>query len=406
MSQLFKGSVPVSLSNQLHKNKEPYGVAISWDKVKKDIDIDLQAVLVNGSGKIVNAIYFNNMSCYDGAVVHGGDERSGVADGFDEVIWIKPSQLVNVEIVIFVVAAYSGGTLADIGNGLLHFVDKDGTLEKLPVETYNAGVDAMVMLKKKSNGEWKFVTIDQPSEPGNHFMDILEPTIGDIIRDTLPNAPANQSVSFAIRLQKGGLCSMPQKDQADVISVGLGWDIREGHRAIDLDISAVFFGADGKDYGAVYYDKLSMFGVKHSGNNTTGYGDGDDEKIQIKFTDLPNKVKQVFIIVNCKTFGCNLSSVLTGYCRVVGGACSAGSEIARYDFIFGRKEPGLIMGRFLRQAGNRWGFQLLREYCRGRTWMESLKYMDKLQGLAADDFNTVYQGSASISKKKSSHKLQ
>merc|ERR1712070_229028 len=117
----------------------------------------------------------------------------------------------------------------------------------------------------------------------------------------------------------------------------------------------------------------------HSGNNKTG--GGDDERICIKFAKIPEEVDQMFVIVNCKAFGVTFRSVLTASCRIVGGKAATGPELARYDFIYGHPRPGLVMGRFLRQSAGRWGFQLLNVYCRGHTWMESMKKMKRLQAL-------------------------
>jgi tellurium resistance protein TerZ len=46
------------------------------------------------------------------------------------------------------------------------------------------------------------------------------------------------------------------------------------------------------------FDHLKEPGVVHSGDNLTGAGDGDDELITIRLTELPSDVCQLFFTVN------------------------------------------------------------------------------------------------------------
>ena len=48
----------------------------------------------------------------------------------------------------------------------------------------------------------------------------------------------------------------------------------------------------------VMYSNLKASGVIHSGDNTTGAGDGDDEIITVHLRELPSDVSQLFFTVN------------------------------------------------------------------------------------------------------------
>ena len=53
-----------------------YAVAISWDHGGKPVDLDLQAVVVDARGAIIDAVYYNNMKALK-CMTHSGDEQTG-----------------------------------------------------------------------------------------------------------------------------------------------------------------------------------------------------------------------------------------------------------------------------------------------------------------------------------------
>ncbi|CAE7877578.1 unnamed protein product, partial [Symbiodinium sp. KB8] len=54
-------------------------------------------------------------------------------------------------------------------------------------------------MEKDANGKWWLYQVEEPAEHGEHFLDILEPTIGDIIRRRIDNAPKYQRVTFQMK---------------------------------------------------------------------------------------------------------------------------------------------------------------------------------------------------------------
>src|SRR3546814_7240819 len=77
------------------------------------------------------------------------------------------------------------------------------------------------------------------------------------------------------------------------IALGVGWDMVEakgffaklsgGTDSIDLDASCLAFDGAGNLVETVWFQKLisSDGSIRHSGDNLTGEGDGDDETISI-----------------------------------------------------------------------------------------------------------------------------
>ena len=108
---------------------------------------------------------------------------------------------------------------------------------------------------------------------------------------------------MAISLQKGGRVDLSKESTASVFRIGLGWDAAQPGKEFDLDAMALMLKADGKvlsDNNMVFYGNLEdpSKSVKHSGDNRTGAGDGDDETITIDTTKVPAEVQEVVILVN------------------------------------------------------------------------------------------------------------
>ena len=72
------------------------------------------------------------------------------------------------------------------------------------------------------------------------------------------------------------------------LTFGLGWDITGG-KAIDLDASVIMMTEGLQCVDVVYYSHLKSNdgSIKHTGDNLTGDGDGDDEQIVMQLAQVP-----------------------------------------------------------------------------------------------------------------------
>jgi tellurium resistance protein TerZ len=216
--------------------------------------------------------------------------------------------------------------------------------------------------------------IEEPARSGRHFIDILEPTIGNIVRAAMPHAPKKLKVAFA--MEKGTVVDLPQSSEIKNIKAGLGWDTDDGEA--DLDVSAVLYDASGKDRDAVFFGNLTGHGLQHSGDNLTGEGDGDDEVISVDLLAIPNWVEQIVFSVNIYSRGISFDQVANPYCRIMDGQ---DFELARYELKEAGRENGLLIARLFREeGGDRWGFQAIGTFCKGNTWKDSLPYMAQVVG--------------------------
>ena len=90
---------------------------------------------------------------------------------------------------------------------------------------------------------------------------------------------------MSISLAKGGAVSLAkQAPGLTTVRVGLGWDVSQGGAVFDLDAVAFLLQDQGgqlrvrSDQDFIFYNNLASFdgAVRHSGDNRTGAGEGDD----------------------------------------------------------------------------------------------------------------------------------
>mmetsp|Transcript_49377 Transcript_49377/g.86985 ORF Transcript_49377/g.86985 Transcript_49377/m.86985 type:complete len:424 (+) Transcript_49377:65-1336(+) len=347
-----------------------YAVAISWDKSGQPVDVDLQGVVVDNRGAIIDAVYYNNLKALR-CITHSGDEQSGEKAGHDEVIWVGLNKLPDhVRMIIFVIAAHSGGHLRDVRNGLIHVLEErqGNEVARFTMENSEEEVDMVAAFVRSDRGSWYCQVIDEPAQDGQHFMDILEPSIGNFIRKHIPSAPRRQKVAFA--MEKGAVFDLPRSSSLGAMTACLGWDV-EGD-GVDLDVSAVFFDASGKNVDACFFGNLESCGFVHTGDNLTGEGEGDDERIMCNLDSVPANVQQVFFVVNIYSRGVTFECVRNAYCRIVD---SSDTELARYELREAAQQNALVIARLFREDPVRWGFQALGTFACGQTWKDSVMDM-------------------------------
>jgi tellurium resistance protein TerZ len=74
---------------------------------------------------------------------------------------------------------------------------------------------------------------------------------------------------------------------------------------VDLDVTAVLYDNTGTIVDACYYSQLEICSgaVKHSGDNRTGEGAGDDEVITLDLDALDGAIKVIMFVVTAHSGG-------------------------------------------------------------------------------------------------------
>jgi len=190
---------------------------------------------------------------------------------------------------------------------------------------------------------------------------------------------------MGVNLVKGQRISLTKKDGSTLTQVimGLGWDAKKtggffgfggSQKDIDLDASCVLFDQNKNQLDAVWFRQLrSKDGsIQHSGDNLTGAGEGDDEKIMVNLTGVPNNVQSLVFVVNSFT-GQNFSQIKNTFCRLVDK--STNKVIARYDLSNqGGTHTAQIMVKVYRHRGE-WKMHAIGENASGRTFHDLLPAM-------------------------------
>jgi tellurium resistance protein TerZ len=179
-----------------------------------------------------------------------------------------------------------------------------------------------------------------------------------------------------ISLQKSQSVSLAKeaKDGLSQITLGVGWDVAKGGffgklmgggGDIDLDASCLTFDSSKTVLESVWFGQLANASgtIRHSGDNLTGEGDGDDESIAINLGQLDPKVE--FIVLTVNSFrGQTFDKVANAFGRVVD--TRSGRELARFDISDSGPHTGLILASLSRNGGQ-WDFKAIGERTGGRT---------------------------------------
>lgn len=170
---------------------------------------------------------------------------------------------------------------------------------------------------------------------------------------------------MGVSLSKGGNVSLTKEAPGLTnIVVGLGWDVRTTTGAdFDLDASAIACRADGKvvsDGHFVFFNNLKSpdGAVEHQGDNLTGEGEGDDERINVSLATLPTEIDKIVFpvsIYDADSRGQSFGQVRNAFIRIVNAVGE--TEIARYDLTEDAStETAMVFGEVYRH-GTDWKFR-------------------------------------------------
>lgn len=202
-----------------------------------------------------------------------------------------------------------------------------------------------------------------------------------------PSAPApTPEVSLTknrrVDLTKGQKVTL-RKDggvQLTNIRMGLGWDPvpRRGFggfgraRDIDLDASVLLFSG-GRSVDVVFYGRLRTDdnAIRHSGDNLTGEGEGDDEVINVALQAIPPAIDHLVFIVTSYQ-GQTFEEVANAYCRLVDD--TTGAELARFTLQGGMPYTGVAMAVIAREGGE-WKLRALGDGFQAKTPRDALPHL-------------------------------
>ena len=188
-----------------------------------------------------------------------------------------------------------------------------------------------------------------------------------------------------INLQKGQKIDLTKGNPGlSKILVGLGWDEVAGKpksggllgglfgggsssAAIDCDASAILLNDQNKltsKERLVYFGNLQSAdkSVKHTGDNLTGAGEGDDEQIQVDLSKVPSDVQKIVFVVNiydCMKRKQDFGLISNAFIRVVNPV--NGQEFCRFNLTESYAGRTSLVVAEVYRHNNEWKFDAIGE---------------------------------------------
>ncbi len=156
-------------------------VGIGWDinqhASKYSFDLDASAFLLNNFSKANNEddfIFYNNPKGGQGAIIHSGDNKTGVGSGDDEQITINlPSVPLNIEKIAFTItindAKERQQNFGQISNSYIRIIDADTSEVILCYELgRDFSIETAIVVAElyRYNNEWKFNAVGSGFQGG------------------------------------------------------------------------------------------------------------------------------------------------------------------------------------------------------------------------------------------------
>lgn len=179
---------------------------------------------------------------------------------------------------------------------------------------------------------------------------------------------------MGISLSKGQTVSLAKGDGSTLrrVHLGLGWDAAKGmfgrSKDIDLDASCMVFDSAGNLVDQVWFRQLTSKdgAIRHTGDNRTGRGDGDDESIIVDLEQLNSAATTLVFVVNSFT-GQDFSKIENASVRLVD--LDSNSEFAKYNLSGSGRHTAQIMAKVSRKSGS-WTMTAIGQAASGRTFQD------------------------------------
>ena len=179
---------------------------------------------------------------------------------------------------------------------------------------------------------------------------------------------ANNNGVNALNLKKNDVLNLTKKNPGlKKVILGAGWDVASIGQDFDLDIAAFLLNANGKAQNipddVIFFNNMQGQGICLEGDNRTGAGEGDDERIRIDLEAISPHVQKIVFVVTIheaqakrQTFG----MVENSYVRILDEERNE-REICRFNL----KENGstvtsVIFAEVYKTSGD-WQFKAIGE---------------------------------------------
>jgi tellurium resistance protein TerZ len=176
----------VSLEKETGKTLDKIVMGLGWDVREKkgffgfgggggSIDLDASVGIFDGTGKLVDQVWYSQLKSKDGSILHTGDNLTGAGDGDDEQIIVNLGQVpAQVQTMVFVVSSFSNDTFDEIENAYCRMVDAQTSQEILRYALSGQGshtAQIMMSVYRKGSG-WSVRAIGEKCS-GRQIGDLI-----------------------------------------------------------------------------------------------------------------------------------------------------------------------------------------------------------------------------------------
>ena len=333
------------------------------------------------AGVLIDAMYYNNLKSEDNTIIHSGDSLDGESTSkFDEVIKLDLDTISpQINTLVFVINAFQGGSFNSVESAYAEVAQAngDGTSKVVADCAVGCGSDstgcilAVIYRSPESPKQWKFRNTSVFCK-GKNFIESM-PSIRAIVDNFVdPGMILERTLSLTgktFNMQKGDEVEIPADlfKSGDDIFIGLGWEAPGG---LDLDASVIITDGAGGKINVVYFNNKSYGdSISHSGDNRTGEGAGDDERIDVDLDKIPDFVKDLNVVVTVYNSGENFSKVRDAYVRIC--AIKNAHELCRYKLDGGSVQTnGLLFAKIHRSPMGGWLVRAMGRECKGATALD------------------------------------
>ena len=346
--------------------------------------VDVSALLLGRDGKVRgdDDLIFYNAPVGAGVRYLPAAQGAQRGDAVDVDTGAVPE---DVERVVVTASLDGSGpaTFAQAGGLVVTVLDGAGVESIAFPVTGLTTEQALICLEVyRRGGAWKVRAVGQGYDNGlAGIASEFGVDVDTAVEEPAPNppvgAPPEEPAATTVTLDKGRV-SLEKRQTVSLVksgapaltlvTMGLGWDPAPGKKSIDLDASVIAFDAGGKDVDMVWFLSKQGCGgaIRHSGDNLTGDGAGDDESITVDLSRVPPGVTSLVFTVTSFS-GQSFVDIRSAYCRLLDGTGAAAVELVRFDLSESPRSTGVLMCALRRAAGGTWTMTGVGEFHKAKT---------------------------------------
>lgn len=156
-------------------------IGLSWEAnstPSRPFDLDASVLLLDANRKLIEIVFYNNLTSADGGVVHNGDEREGSSSSsYEEEISVDlskiPAVVQSLAITVSIHRAKQLGlNFGQVRNALVDVIPKgDDTIRhNLTQDSADKGAVIIAEISRGSNGRWQ---VEGGGKAYPEFADLL-----------------------------------------------------------------------------------------------------------------------------------------------------------------------------------------------------------------------------------------